>query len=246
MWSLSKCEIFLIYNNNPDFNAISSRLNEGFPIKTIDPVNPQTDILSGHKIRFTILPCDFKCEVQKCVRNFIFISQNNDSLCLTARPLLLETPIYDNKLFHLSLFKECHFSDIQNYFLNKMKLLINNNSSSENPYHSTTSVSKVLQAQKYMLENPMKSHTLSSLAEKLNFSPSWLSSIFKRTSGISLSQFTKKIKLCNALWDLVSTEKQIKTIALDLGYKPLYFSNKFRTFFGIPPSDIRKNIFDDR
>ena len=96
MWSLSNCEIFLIYNNNPIFNAISSWLNEGFSIKRIDPFNPEPDVLSEDKIRYTILPCDFDCEVQKCTRNFIFIYQNIEIPCLIAkvefgsdRPILL-------------------------------------------------------------------------------------------------------------------------------------------------------------
>jgi len=241
MRSLSKGEIFLIYNNNPVFNAIESRMNEEFSIKKIDPVNPELDVLFGDKIRFKLLPCDFKCEVQKCVRNFIFISQNIEIPCLIARPFLLEAPIYDNKLFHLFLFEECQLSDGQKYFLNETKVRMNNNSSSGNLYYSP-SLLKVLKTQKNMSENPAKSHSLSSLSADLDISPPYLSNIFKNHSGISLSAFSTKIKLCNALWELVSTEKQIKTIALDLGYKPLYFSNKFRASFGVPPSDIRNNI----
>lgn len=121
--------------------------------------------------------------------------------------------------------------------------MINNNSSSGNLYYSQ-SILKVLKAQKCMLENPLKSYSLSLLSADLDISPPWLSNIFKNFSGISLSDFSTKIKLCRALWALVSTEKQIKTIAL--GYKPLYFSNKFRALFGVPPSDIRKDIFDVR
>jgi AraC-like DNA-binding protein len=123
--------------------------------------------------------------------------------------------------------------------------MINNNSSSGNLYYSP-SILKVLKTQKYMTENPAKSHSISSLSADLDISPPWLSNIFKNFSGISLSDFSTKIKLFNALWELVSTEKQIKTIALDLGYEPLYFSNKFRTLFGVTPSDIRKDIFDVR
>jgi len=125
-----------------------------------------------------------------------------------------------------------------------MKLLMNNNSLSEDRYHSPTSVSKVLKVQKYILENPTKSHSLSLLSADVDISPGWLSNIFKKFTGISLSAFSTKIKLCNAQWELLSTGKQIKTFVLDLGYKPLYFSNKFRKLFGVSPSDIRNNIFD--
>ena len=42
--------------------------------------------------------------------------------------------------------------------------------------------------------------------------------------------------LCRALWNIINTDKLIKTIALDLGYKPASFSERFKEHFGVAPS----------
>jgi AraC-like DNA-binding protein len=72
------------------------------------------------------------------------------------------------------------------------------------------------------------------------YSPSWLSHDFKKLSGVSLQSYLAKIKCCSALWQIISTDKPIKSIALEAGYKPLYFSKLFNGIFGLPPSSLRK------
>ncbi|MBC7362872.1 MAG: helix-turn-helix transcriptional regulator [Candidatus Aminicenantes bacterium] len=48
------------------------------------------------------------------------------------------------------------------------------------------------------------------------------------------------MKCCYGLWQVLATEKSIKTIALEAGYEPLYFSHLFHQTFGTPPSSLRK------
>ncbi|MGB9864271.1 MAG: helix-turn-helix domain-containing protein [Candidatus Saccharicenans sp.] len=71
-------------------------------------------------------------------------------------------------------------------------------------------------------------------------SQAWLSLNFRRLAGISLRTFRARERCCRALWQLVSTDKPIKTIALEAGYEPLYFSHLFHRILGAPPSSLRK------
>jgi AraC-like DNA-binding protein len=94
------------------------------------------------------------------------------------------------------------------------------------------------------MENPNLNHSLNILSENTGYSPAWLSHKFRNISGVSLNEFSTKVKLCNALWNLISTDNPIKSIAIDLGYQPLYFSYKFHKLFELSPSDIRKKYFE--
>lgn len=100
-------------------------------------------------------------------------------------------------------------------------------------------LSKIVKAQREIAENPLKLFSLSSLAKMLDWSPSWLSSKFKMFSGITLQSFLIKMRCCFALWQIISTDKQIKALALKAGYKPLYFSQLFSKLFKVSPSSIR-------
>ncbi|MBC7363014.1 MAG: helix-turn-helix domain-containing protein, partial [Candidatus Aminicenantes bacterium] len=59
-------------------------------------------------------------------------------------------------------------------------------------------------------------------------------------SGVSLQSYIAKMKCCSALWQIISTDKPIKSIALEAGYEPLYFSKLFHQIFDTPASSFRK------
>jgi len=239
-----KCEIILIDKNRPIIKEIPNQFNRFLSIKKIDPINPDINILLSDKVKFIIFGCDFSCDFHNCIQNFIFLYLNKMIPFFVVRPFILKDPYNDDKLYHLTSFKEYHLSDFQKYCLNKIKISIQKKMFLEIPYHPSINISKVIEVQKYIMENPYINHSLNILSTNIGYSPAWLSHIFKKISGISLNEFSAKVKLCNALWSLVSTDNKIKSIALDLGYKPLYFSKKFHKLFGASPSNIRKKDFE--
>jgi AraC-like DNA-binding protein len=100
----------------------------------------------------------------------------------------------------------------------------------------------VLTLQTEIAENPNEIFDLKNSAETVGFSPCWLSHKFREISGITLERFILKNCLCHGLWNIISSDKLIKTIALDLGYKPASFSERFKEHFGATPSFIRDNV----
>lgn len=100
----------------------------------------------------------------------------------------------------------------------------------------------IIMAQTRVVEDPKAISYLSDISKELKVSTSWLSMRFKEIFGISFCQLLAKIKCCQALWELISSDKLIKQIALNIGYMPLYFSQLFRSNFGSSPSFVRKQL----
>ncbi|MBC7362408.1 MAG: helix-turn-helix transcriptional regulator [Candidatus Aminicenantes bacterium] len=108
------------------------------------------------------------------------------------------------------------------------------------PIPTFSPLDKIIQLRKKIAESPEKSLNLSSLAQFAGCSSSWLSSNFKRLSGVSLQSYLRKMKCCHGFWQIIAAEKSIKAIALEAGYEPLYFSQLFHKMFGTHPSSLRQ------
>jgi two-component system, response regulator YesN len=95
---------------------------------------------------------------------------------------------------------------------------------------------------KYINENLGGDISLSSLAEKVYFNPSYLSRFYKQITGRNLSEYINEIKLRTAHRMLEDTEMKINEIAVKLGFEsPSYFTAFFRKMTGMTPQEY-KNI----
>lgn len=80
------------------------------------------------------------------------------------------------------------------------------------------------------------------LAKDCFVSYSGLQKLFAYAFGCSVSEYITKRRLSKASMELLSTEKNVTDIALDYQYNSLEaFSRAFRRFWGITPSEFRKN-----
>ncbi|MGB9864323.1 MAG: helix-turn-helix domain-containing protein [Candidatus Saccharicenans sp.] len=108
------------------------------------------------------------------------------------------------------------------------------------PVLAFSQLSKIIEVQRIKIESDDESFQLRDLAGRVDCSSSWLSENFRRLAGISLRTFRAKERCCRALCQLISTDKPIKTIALEAGYVPLYFSQFFQKLFKKSPTKIRE------
>ena len=75
------------------------------------------------------------------------------------------------------------------------------------------------------------------LAKKFNTSPGHLGAVFKKESGVSLTEFVHREKLLEAQRLLAGGIYNVKEVATRLGFSdPQYFSRLFRKKLGAPPS----------
>ena len=92
------------------------------------------------------------------------------------------------------------------------------------------------------LNKNYKSHiTMELLSQKFNYSVSTLSHLFKKRSGMSISEYIEKIRLEESKWLLKQTDYSITEISSILGFcNSAYFSLLFKKKFGMPPNEYKK------
>ncbi|MCX7975254.1 MAG: AraC family transcriptional regulator [Candidatus Aminicenantes bacterium] len=188
--------------------------------------------------------CNYQCDLSFCSKKFYFLSQNKAIPFFVLRPIWVKQVIGVPFGFFLCPYLEYRLSKVQKRILDLIKEAKFCASSAKYLplFHP---MSKIIMAQRRIVEDPKRISYLADVCEQLKVSTSWLSKKFKDISGISFSDFLAKVKCCQALWELISSDKLIKEIALDLGYMPLYFSQLFRSQFGVSPSFIRKQLIPE-
>lgn len=72
--------------------------------------------------------------------------------------------------------------------------------------------------------------------------PSYLSSVFKKETGLNLSKFIKAYRMERAKDMLENTTSKILDISIACGYPNVsYFCSSFREFYGVSPQKYREN-----
>lgn len=102
------------------------------------------------------------------------------------------------------------------------------------------SVQKILL---YIGKNYEKEITVQELADQFQMNDSYLSVLFKRETGINLSNYLQRYRIYKAMELLRNSDLRINEIAYRVGYQnPCYFTEQFKKIFHITPSEIRKSL----
>lgn len=93
----------------------------------------------------------------------------------------------------------------------------------------------------FIEENFMQEINLSQLADMVSMNSSYLSSIFKKETGMAYSEYLIHCRLQQASKLLVETNLSISEVARQSGYQDArYFSKQFLKQIGLKPSEYRK------
>lgn len=85
--------------------------------------------------------------------------------------------------------------------------------------------------------------TLSSLAEEMNLSSGYLSSIFKKTFGIAFQDYLLQKRMEMAKLLLLTTELKNYEIAEKIGFEDVnYFGLKFKKFYNFSPKQYKDQV----
>lgn len=119
----------------------------------------------------------------------------------------------------------------------------NNNISSQPPV--TASQSLIEQVQVYIFDHISQEITRDDVAAFVNFSPQYLSTVFKRETNCTLSDYIRNERIAFAKRLLRQTNLPISMISENVGYDSLsYFSSVFRQIVGCTPREYRKREGD--
>ncbi len=213
------------------------RLEHDIPIRALDT---QQRAKRKKPIGFLLLFCDFRCSPADCSTKLKFALAHRETPFAVLKLLPLNKQIQTESVFALCFLESVDLYPDQE---ESVMMLRDSQSYSKNLISRLNPgqiVLRVLSLQTDIAENPRDLLDPKKSAEKFGLSPSWLSHKFREISGLTLERFILKNRFCLALWNIISTDIPIKSIALDLGYKPGSFSERFKKEFGASPSFIRK------
>ena len=95
----------------------------------------------------------------------------------------------------------------------------------------------VLRAKEFIKKNLFKDISLTQVADELGLNPSYLSRIFKKDSGESMSEYMAKLKIDSAKGFLLSGNMSVNDVSVKLGFRSVnYFIRFFKKHTGLPPS----------
>jgi len=84
---------------------------------------------------------------------------------------------------------------------------------------------------------------LDGLAQTFYYSPAYLSYIFKKELGTTVTDYLTKIRIKEAKNKLIKTNDTIVSIAKDVGFhSESYFNRVFKKHVGMPPGEFRQAI----
>ena len=94
----------------------------------------------------------------------------------------------------------------------------------------------------YILNN-LASVNRTSIAEHFFITPNYLSRLFKKETGMLLTEYIQQERMTKAQELLKNTELSVSEIALQTGYPSFaHFSKQFRRFTGDSPNEYRKRF----
>ena len=128
--------------------------------------------------------------------------------------------------------KECFIKEIKSGCMNVNAIMDENNMSN-----------KVIS---FLSENYMDDQiSVTYLGDKFDIAPSYLSRIFSKQTGITLTDYINKVRIDHAKDMLSMTKKSIKAIGLDVGYvNSNVFIRTFKRFEGMTPGQYRDKYKD--
>lgn len=107
--------------------------------------------------------------------------------------------------------------------------------------HLSVSSDIVIQAMSYIKRNYRNSITLKDIANDVHLSPNYLSGLFRKTVGITITEYLMSVRMRNAIVYLINSEKTIQEICEAVGYNSYeHFERLFKRRFGISPKEFRK------
>ena len=92
----------------------------------------------------------------------------------------------------------------------------------------------------FMHENYMTNIGIGQIAERLNVTPNYLSTLFHKKTGINFMAYLQKIRMLKAKELLTDPNVQIHQVAEQVGYfSPRHFARLFAEHYGCLPSEYR-------
>ena len=99
----------------------------------------------------------------------------------------------------------------------------------------------VTQCLKYISEHLTEDISVDMLASRFHFNNSYFSTIFKKSTGVGLSEYIVEARMKKALQLLKNSDTKVYEVALKVGFRDVkYFCKAFKNKFGVTPNHFRR------
>ncbi|ANE48494.1 hypothetical protein SY83_21890 [Paenibacillus swuensis] len=138
-----------------------------------------------------------------------------------------------------TIHKQVTLDSLKSYMIHVLVKLAESFAGKNNQKHY-----RVIQTIKdYIQKNYMNEITIHTLSEILSLSPNYISLIFKKGTGETITDYTVTVKMENAKQLLKSMDLKILDIAEMVGYENTnYFSTVFKKYTGMHPGKYRQMV----
>ncbi|OAB44850.1 response regulator transcription factor [Paenibacillus antarcticus] len=100
----------------------------------------------------------------------------------------------------------------------------------------------IKQIHSYINQNLNQDVTLNTISNHVYLHPVYLSRLYKKETGISLSAYISRIRMEKAMYLLTHTNQKIQEISKEIGYhKPQYFISLFKLQYLLTPQEFRES-----
>ncbi|MDQ6419985.1 response regulator [Paenibacillus sp. LHD-117] len=162
-------------------------------------------------------------------------------VCTELLKLLIGSPTPQNANYFMMNIEKI-YNTASLHELRQLMLSIIKSHTSESD-SSTESLRKVIEDVVSLIEKDYsRDISLEHLAKKVYLSPAYLSRLFKKYTGQSITKYITSIRLEKAAQLLMETNKKITDIYQEAGYQNFaYFSALFKNHYGKTPSEYRED-----
>lgn len=110
-------------------------------------------------------------------------------------------------------------------------------------YHNSNEDTILSHAIEYIRQNSRQHISINSLAEFCHCSPSHLSHIFKKRTGVNINLYINKVRIELSKNYLINSTDSISEIAINTGFNdPNYYTRVFTKIMGISPKEFRRRF----
>jgi len=132
-----------------------------------------------------------------------------------------------------------NWEDIVQYFMDVAGLMFDNR-----PHTPEAGTQRTIQIIQHYVHNHLEQElTLTKLAAFVNHSPAYLSRLYKKETGVTLSDFITECRMTKSKVLLAETAMKIHKIAAVVGYEsPPQFTRSFKKWFKVTPQEYRETF----
>lgn len=104
----------------------------------------------------------------------------------------------------------------------------------------------VTQVQDYVDSYYSRRLSLEEIAQSVHFSPAYISSLFRKETGMTITDYIRKVRLSHALTMLEHSSSAVGEIAKTCGFFNIsHFNRVFKKYTGNSPMELRKKMHAD-